>query len=311
MFCLPFLWIAFLVRFCKTAEAAEQRAENDGGKKRKLISTWPYSSTVPQPWGWYNAQLWNAGSMILPDATGQGNDAVATGNVQYATGSGNGAAASIPYIYGDVTGTLAWPTGSIASTFTICSVTRYTQSNSANLRILQGMSTNWAHGHWLNRRGVGIYGNTWLTALDANGYAISVNIVTNWLVMCTKNSGNAPTNVLVDGTTSGARAGGKGSDTLIINNVYGSVYGTESSNWALSQVLIWQSALTDTQMAAVSTMLKQYLMTADYTVQWPFNLAAPVGTPLASMNDCVSFRSLRGLPFPSMQAGTARSRTTP
>ena len=227
--------------------------------RRKLINTWPYSSTVPAPWGWYNAQMFNSGSGVLPDSTGNGHDAIATGNVQYATGSGNGAAASIAYIYGDTTGTLAWPSGSIAATFTICSISRYTQLNGANQRILQGKTTNWAHGHWTSRRGVGTYGGTWLTTLDSNGYPVSVNILTNWLVMCTKNSGVNPTNVLIDGVSSGSHTGGSGSDTLIINNVAGSVYGAESSSWALSQVLLWQSALTDAQMLAMSRMLSQYL----------------------------------------------------
>ena len=203
--------------------------------------------------------MYNSGSNILPDISGNGHDAIANGNIQYATGSGNGAAASIAYIYGDTTGTIAWPTGSIATTFTICSISRYTQMNGANQRILQGKTTNWAHGHWTNRRGVGTYGGTWLTTLDTNGYPISVNVLTNWLVMCTKNSGAYPTNVLIDGVSSGSHTGGSGSDTLIINNVAGSVYGAESSSWALSQVLIWQSALTDAQMLAMSSMLSQYL----------------------------------------------------
>ena len=226
--------------------------------RRKLINTWPYS-TVPAPWGWYNAQMFNSGSGVLPDITGNGHDAIATGNVIYATGSGNGAAASIAYISGDTSGTLAWPTGSIAATFTICSISRYIQLNGANQRILQGKTTNWAHGHWNSRRGVGTYGGTWLTTLDSNSYPVSVNILTNWLVMCTKNSGVNPTNVLIDGVSSGSHTGGSGSDTLIVNNVAGSVYGAESSSWALSQVLIWQSALTDAQMLAMSSMLSQYL----------------------------------------------------
>ena len=171
------------------------------------VTMWPYSSKVPAPWGWYNAQLFNAATNTLPDATGNGNDAYTSGNVQYGSGSSNGAAAYVFYITGDTTGTVSWPTGSIETTFTICSVSRYIQNAGANFRILQGKSTNWVHGHWSNHRGVGSYGGTWLTALDSNRYPVSVNILTNWLIMCSKNSGTYPKNVLIDGITAGVTSG--------------------------------------------------------------------------------------------------------
>ena len=151
---LAFASLSLLLAVVNSDNSTDSKSASPG---RRLITTWPYAGAVPAPWGWYNAQFYSDATNTLPDATGNGNDAITAGNVQYNTNSGDGAAASIAYIAGDTTGTIAWPAGSIGATFTICSVSRYTQAAGANFRILQGKTTNWIHGHWSNRRGVGTY----------------------------------------------------------------------------------------------------------------------------------------------------------
>ena len=64
----------------------------------------------------------------------------------------------------------------IGSSFTVCSVTRYT--GGAKERILQGGGKNWLHGHWRGNAGVAYY-EGWKTAQQEN-----VSPDTDWVVMC-------------------------------------------------------------------------------------------------------------------------------
>ena len=97
-------------------------------------------------------------------------DAVTSGLV-YGNSSGNGASASIAYVTGTTSSTIVWPQGSIPSTFTVCSLTRYT--GSTNARILNSVSNNWFHGHWSNRRGMAYYQGTW--QMSQSSYGLNVN----------------------------------------------------------------------------------------------------------------------------------------
>ena len=204
------------------------------------------------PWGIYNASSWD-GTNILKESRGNGRDVTLNG-VSYASASGNGAFVNIPYLYGSTTNTMLWQTGSIPANFTICSITRYT--GGANQRILQSNgpqvdSSNWLHGHWMNRRGVCYYVG-WKTSSS-----VSNGTLTNWLVTCGKNNGTSPNNILVDGVSIGTANGGSGNLQLSINT---GGY-TEYSDWAFSNVIIWDQTLTDVELKLVSDYMTNYLST--------------------------------------------------
>jgi len=155
--------------------------------------------------------------------------------VATATASGDGATNAVPHITGTTATQMLWPEDSIPSTFTVCSVTRYT--GGARTRILntigspgtQAAGHNWAHGH-LGARGVAHY-NLWRTSLN------NVGNIDDWLVMCGTNAGATdPGNIILDQNEIGTLIGGVGSARLNINY-------QATSDWALHSVLIWDYSL--------------------------------------------------------------------
>ena len=139
------------------------------GSYFSYATTWPYA--IPKPMAWYRAEQylrkWNA----LPDALGNGAMDAVTSGLVYGNSSGNGASASIAYVTGTTSSIITWPQGTIPSTFTVCSLTRYT--GGTNDRILNSVSTTWLHGHQNGMRGVAYYKAGWQTVQST--YGLSVN----------------------------------------------------------------------------------------------------------------------------------------
>jgi hypothetical protein len=214
------------------------------------------------PWGIYSAASWDSSKNKLPEMQGNTDrDATTTGTFSQGIVTGNGATAYVDYISGDTTGYITWPVGSLPTTFTICSVTRYTGSTNAK-RIIQASGINFIHGHDYNdymggMRGMVFY-NMWLNgnAIYKTQTSVSVGTLTNWLVACGKNDATSVAgSVLIDGVASGVVAGGTvpSVDALTINT------GTFTSDFAFSSLIVWNTALTDSQMATVSTQLLNWL----------------------------------------------------
>ena len=204
-------------------------------------------NAVAKIWGAYSAEAWNSGTNVLPDLTGNGHNATTTG-VSYVTGSGNGANATIAYLAGTTSSRMFWPAGSVPSTFTIASLTRY--SGGSNGRILETVNGNWLHGHWSGQAGVCYY-EGW-KAVNYTGSSLNLN---NWIICVgTNNTSIAmPNNIIVNGVGVANQAnGGSGSYQLTVNQF-------EVSDFNFSQLLIWDSGLTLAQMQSVSTILQNYL----------------------------------------------------
>ena len=170
-------------------------------------------------------------------------------NVNSGNGSGNGSSASINYLYGSTTSKMLWPANSVpALKYTICSITRYTGGN--NGRILQCSDANWLHGHWGNSRGM-IYYEGWICQTTLTGSN------TDWVVCCAKTNGTIPNNVIFNNIQTGQNTVGGSSlaYTLSINT------SIDYSDWAFSQVYIWNQELSDSEMLLVSKALMDYLQT--------------------------------------------------
>ena len=217
-------------------------------------------TAVAPLWGAYSAEAWTSGT--LTDLTGNGRNATTSG-VTYTSGSGNGATASINYLYGTNTSYINWPAGSIPSTFTLASLISYagggavslpTYTSNGNGRILQATTGNWLHCHWAGQVGVNHY-DGWRTPSST---VSSVSNINNWVIMVSTNNTNiaTPNNAIVNGVGVGTANGGTGGYTLTINspNPF-----NENSYFNFSQLLIWPSGLTTTQMQSVNTILQNYL----------------------------------------------------
>lgn len=205
-----------------------------------------YSSK--RPWGIYDVALWDSINNVIPEARGNGRNVISAGTITKSVGSGNGATGNISYLSGTTTSKLTWPTGSIPSSFTICSISRYT--GTTNARIITTTGGNWLHGHWNGSRGVCYY-EGWKTNTT------TVGTLTNWLVCCGKNSASTPGNILIDGVASGTATGGTGGSGYCLT--IGNGWTGELSTWALSYVIIWDQLLTDAEMLTVSKALTKYL----------------------------------------------------
>jgi len=158
--------------------------------------------------------------------------------VATAAASGDGAANAVTFITGTTATKLLWPESSIPSTFTVCSVTRYTGGSRGRILTCQNspsQSANWIHEHHLSKRGVAHYANGWQTSEANHG------VLDDWLVMCGTNAGaTAPGNIIVDQDEVGTADGGVGSCRLNIG--YDERY-DEPSDWAVHSLLIWDFSL--------------------------------------------------------------------
>ena len=247
-----------------------------------------YSSIIPdipKPWGAYIAGHPFNYSNGLYDFTGNGRNAtmssVSSGT---ATANTNGATASIPVLTGTTGSTIIWPTGSIPTTFTICSITRYNTPTVANQnRIFDGSGTDWLHGHyrdttnWLDGGRSGKVSYTgWKTIFKENPF-ISLANNQNWVVTCGTNgaANGMPGNILINNIECGIAAGGVGNIQLTINA--GNLSSTQKSEFAFNTVLIWDTALTNFQMLRVSAALNLYLKTA--YIQYPWISQPVLPTP--------------------------------
>jgi hypothetical protein len=178
--------------------------------------------------------------------------------VEYTEAQNGGSSVSQKYIYGDVNSNIRFPTGSLPSLFTLCTMTRYS-GGAGRGRIINAFGANFVHGHDSVKRGVAYYGDKWVTGTT------SVGGLDNWLVMCAKSSGRAPNNVVVDGQRVGT------SDTtftgglqLAINT--GQAGGT--SDWIFAHAIVWDQLLSDDELQIIASIMMRSL--TDSTV----NIAA-------------------------------------
>jgi len=153
----------------------------------------PYDTIIPgkQPWGIYHAKDYNPSKKILPEARGNGFDAIGQGSISKTYAKGFNATNYIFSINGDVNTKLTWPAYAFDD-FTICSITRYT-SNLNQRRIITNTDATFVHGHYLGLHGFAYYRNTAVT--NANGISGDAK---NWLVLCGKTEGNIPNNILAN-----------------------------------------------------------------------------------------------------------------
>ena len=210
-------------------------------------------SSTYYPWAIYSAANWNSSLKTIPDSSKNNrNAAQGTGTITKTEVNGYGASASIPAISGSVNSSLTFPSGSLPTNYTICTITRYNTSSNQN-RILQGGTGNYLFGHHGGNGGRVYSNNTWLTnSMDTTyrGYG-------DWIVTCATNGGSTPTNVYINGSSAGIATGGSGNNSNLCINANGSI--GEKSDWSFCYLIIWDQALSSSQLLIVSKALNEYL----------------------------------------------------
>ena len=192
-----------------------------------------------------NVAWFESGTFDLEDGTWRNEIAGGTGAPLVGSGlnevreAGHGAIRVVTALHGTTTDTIDF--GDVIKTeFTICSVTRYT--GDAKGRILNGEGANWLHGHHKGHAGMAYY-DKGITA-DIN----NVEPNTNWVVMCGTNAGSQLK--LVNGVDKGTGTGGQGGVRLLVNNG-----GSQKSDFAIAEVMVWDRGLTDDELVAASDYL--------------------------------------------------------
>ena len=208
----------------------------------------------------YFGKDYNADQGRLRDRSGNHRHAVVSGNgAEVASAEGDGALREISFLRGETSTVVQFPPRSIPSTFTICSVTRWTSLLAAKqqriLSCYKAGALNWLHGHSANggRGGPGAtyYGNGWKTPYVARGPS------SDWVVLCGTNSQEVPrpSNVVWGAGTEIADAdGGLGGCALHIND-----FSQQRSDFALHSVLIWDGGLASNQMKLVAVELTEHI----------------------------------------------------
>lgn len=233
-----------------------------------------------------SAEAWDVANNRFTDLSGNGRHGVLTGGtVTVGSVSANGAGWSIPYVQGTTSSSISWSAGSIPSTFTICSITRY--SGATRRRILQCTSLNWLHGHWNGNAGGTHYHGQGATEY----YSISPN--TNWVVVCGRNIWTAGSaGVIANGVVTCTACGGVGNCDLSINRGDSREFG----DWQLSRLYVWNRHLSNAEFSEASAKLNSYVSlllppctacqvgTYKDTIGSAFCTSCPVNTFSATVN---------------------------
>jgi hypothetical protein len=199
---------------------------------------------------------------ILPDESGNNRNADCT-NVTLSKTTGNGGG-TVPLSICKGLSTIkgsAIPVGSSPQgNYTIAFITRY--SGATTKRTLCGhLDQNYNIGHHSAKQGVLNDSIQWCTPIFNLKPINNVNTnIADWLNMCVVSTGTAPpNNIVVNGV-------GKGSlsitpSTTISQLAINTSLYLEKSSFELAHLVIWNVALTPTQMKVVTDSFANYLLT--------------------------------------------------
>jgi hypothetical protein len=185
--------------------------------------------------GKYTGESWNAGTGVLVDETGSGNDTNANRGGTITLGTDT---SGLKYIYGGTTAGLQFPTTILPATYTLFHVARYNGSN--RLRIFNGKTGNWLSGFWGSQTGVA-YHEGWVTSESG------VN-TTDWILSTDQNYLYRK-NMVTLGT-----GGGGTSNNLTIN--YANEITGEQSDWAVMCVFVYNRTLDLTEITSMENYIK-------------------------------------------------------
>ena len=191
---------------------------------------------------WFKSE--NAGS-VWPSEVGDFAGRSTKPSVYRRVEAGFGADRPVTYLYGGSNSKFDF--GLILKpTFTLCSVSRYIGGK--NLRILQSRhGNNLLHGHWSGKVGVAYY-NKWVTKNDIKSNTAE------WLVLCGTNGAQRVYSGTANSTNIATAVGKEltKDEPLYINHGYSD----EASEFGVMEVITWDRALSDEEIAASMDYLK-------------------------------------------------------
>jgi hypothetical protein len=187
-----------------------------------MTNTLPVTSGLV---GWYKGENWNGTSW--PDSSGSGNNVT----IKVGTIKTQGR-----FIYGGTGDNLTFPTAILPTTYTLFHIAKY--NGVTRGRIFNGSSNIWFSGFWIGLTGVAFHGGL-LTQFSTSAYP------TGEVLLSTDQKGLYRGNGVNLKTTTVA-----GVNTRLTINT-----GTETSDWAVSEVIVYNRELSLAEIESVEAYL--------------------------------------------------------
>jgi DNA-binding beta-propeller fold protein YncE len=223
----------------------------------------------------YNYESWDSTALIWRNTAGPGSNATGSGSGFSKTcrTNVNGASGRVCEVSGTTASVLHF--GAMPSSYTLCTVARYTGTSKKRIFTTDCASINWLHGFWESKRGVA-YNENWMTSSSNSIPAVE----TDWLVFCGQNQ--MPRVHYANDVSVGLGLGGEGNFNFGVN-----LCNSEKSDFAIMEIAIWFRPLSEEEIRTVSSIYRAVLSgsldqsfptTCRPLNQQPRNLARSCGT---------------------------------
>ena len=225
-------------------------------------------------WLRYEAKNYNTSTKIWTDSGPRGINIPASsvgGNPTVVTKSGDGVTRICSVLKGGTGDYILIGNSQLSNNWTLFCIARYTSTTDSNRgRILQARSTNVLLGHHDKKAGCSHH-NSWMTDAAVKNDFFTSNYGTDFFI-----NSESPTAMYTNGVN---RTTATPADTnlyeLAIN--YGPY--NEWAEWELIELLIYNTALSSTQVRTIETFLASY-----YGIITPYNIANSELTAIAYYN---------------------------
>jgi hypothetical protein len=213
-------------------------------------------------WAIYDAKNFNSTNQLLIDSSPNGRHATCTA-CSLLSSIGNGSTANIKSIVGTVVlnSNVLFPAGSIPPNFTIFSLSRYTNASGNKNRILTGTGAGGDAGNFI----LGHSNGSYPTCFNYNTFTSLFGTFsnTNFCNLGFSSASTSPNNIIFEGDV-GVGNGNRNTSGIVTCPLSVNLFPTERSDFALSQVIIWDRELTTEEMKIVSASFTFYLKNGYY-----------------------------------------------
>jgi hypothetical protein len=190
--------------------------------------------------GSYTADSWSNNQW--DDLSGSGNHATSRrGTISVSNISSISGVGGLNYLVGGTNDGIYFPTAVLPSNYTLFHVTRYNGSNQK--RIVSASNTNWLSGHWSFQLafGTGVaFHNNWITPSNQNPHG------SNWVLSTDQNN-------LYRSGQSNRTIGNPGTPSF--GNLGVNIHITEPSDWAITNITVYNRTLASNQYLAIEDYL--------------------------------------------------------
>jgi hypothetical protein len=194
--------------------------------------------------GYYTGESWDGAAKQWNDLSGAGNHVPSSSitpqiNVAYTSST----LRPVPYLFGNISAGITFPSVILPAVYTLFHVARYNGTTRGRIFSSGAAAGNWLSGFHENKAGVAYHGDVsgWITAqTDVHG--------TNWVISSDQRNMYRSQGI---NRTLTSTTGGSNISPLTINATGGS----ERSEWAVAEVIVYNRELSITEIVAMERYL--------------------------------------------------------